>query len=93
MVLSTGKGETTSKQYVWKYLRKLRQAGLLPPEQRLHPKEEEILALAAREDLSQLTAEQIAERVGITGPWRKEYAWRYLKKLRAKGLLSDQQKG
>ncbi len=57
----------------------------------MHPKEQAILQLSKQEDLATLTLAQIAEKVGITGPWRMQYAWKHLKQLRQKGLLPPKQ--
>ncbi len=62
-----------------------------PADRPLHPKQQKILALAKREDLTALTLEQIADKVGIEGPWRENYVWQHLRKLRAKGLLPPKQ--
>ncbi len=55
----------------------------------LHPKQQKILELAQSEGLAGLTLNEIAEKVGITSPWREHYAWRHLNQLRKKGLLSE----
>ena len=59
------------------------------PRAHLHPKQEAILELSQQEDITKLTLEKIAERVGIEGPWRKNYVWQHLRKLREKGLLPE----
>ena len=63
------------------------------PASYLHPKQQAILELAEREDISQLTLKQIAEKVGVSGRYREHYTWRYLSQLRQKGLLSEKERG
>lgn len=56
---------------------------------RLKPKEQAILELATSVDLTTLTLRDIAARVGITGKNHQQDVWRYLNKLRRKGLLPE----
>jgi len=56
-------------------------------ERPMHPAQQAILALAEKEDISKLLLSDIAEKVGITGKWRRFTVSRHLRVLREGGLL------
>jgi hypothetical protein len=79
----------------WHHVERLRQKGLLTLKKRiviaddelLHPKQQAIFALSRTEDLSTLTDEEIADRVGIIGENRVHDVGYHIKQLSEKGLL------
>jgi hypothetical protein len=70
-------------------IKRLQDKGLLPPDVRwnYHARRDAVLQLAQREDITTMSAEEIADKVGFTGPHRKRYVWNSIIRLRRKGLL------
>ncbi len=54
-----------------------------------HPKQAELLALAKKVDITTLPLTQIADKLGVAGPYRGVYVKRWIRNLQKKGLLSE----
>jgi len=54
---------------------------------KLLPKQQAIVDLSKSCDITKLTRAEIADKIGLVGPFNKSYVTRYLRKLRAKGLI------
>lgn len=59
----------------------------------LHPKQQEILALSRTQDITTMPYRKIADKVGITGPHRHNYARVHVTALQKKGLLPNWHRG
>lgn len=84
-------GRSSNKAHTAKRLvEKLQQQGLLPAGigAAYSRASRELIALSQTQDLTQLSIEEIADRIGLSGPWKNRSALAHITKLVRKGLLS-----
>lgn len=80
---------------VWRHKKVLEEKGLLTLPRRIiinttesiHPKQQAILALSRTKNFDKLTHEEVADKIGLVGKYRRHYVGYHIKKLQKMGLL------
>jgi biotin operon repressor len=69
------------------HLKRISQKRWINTERSLHPTQKAILELSQREDISGYTLDKIADKIGLSGKWRRDYVSKHRQRLRSAGLL------